>query len=45
MKDGPTSVAFKSIAESMAQEVAKRNATRPTTKIVEVSNEAACQVR
>ncbi|MCB0504711.1 MAG: Mrp/NBP35 family ATP-binding protein [Cyclobacteriaceae bacterium] len=45
LKDGPTSVAFKSIAESMAQEVAKRNATRPTTKIVEVSNEAACQVR
>ncbi|MCB0496459.1 MAG: Mrp/NBP35 family ATP-binding protein [Cyclobacteriaceae bacterium] len=45
LKDGPTAVAFKSLAESMAQEVAKRNASKPTTKIVEVSNEAACQVR
>lgn len=45
LKDGPTSDAFIKLAESMAQEVAKRNATSPTTKIVEVSNEASCQVR
>jgi len=45
LKDGPASDAFKSLAEVMAQEVAKRNATAPTTKIVEVSNEASCQSR
>lgn len=43
LKDGPTADAFKTIAESMAQEVAKRNATKPTTKVVEVSNEASCK--
>lgn len=43
LKDGPVSDAFKTLAESIAQEVAKRNASSPTTKIVEVSNTAGCQ--
>jgi ATP-binding protein involved in chromosome partitioning len=45
LKDGPISSSFESLAASLAQEIAKRNASKPTTKIVEVSNLAGCQTR
>ena len=45
LKDGPASEAFQNLAEALAQQVAKRNAAMPTTKIVEVTNEAGCQTR
>ncbi len=45
LKDGPASDAFQSLAESLAQEVAKRNATKPTTKVVEMIDGAGCSVK
>ena len=45
LKDGPASDAFQTIAESLAQEVAKRNASKPTTKVVEMIEGAGCSVK
>ncbi len=45
LKGGPASDAFQSLAESLAQEVAKRNATKPTTKVVEMIEGAGCSVK
>ena len=45
LKDGPASDAFQSLAESLAQEVAKRNASKPTTKVVEMIDGAGCSVK
>ncbi len=45
LKEGPTAGAFQTLAESLAQEVAKRNALKPTTKVVEMMEGAGCSVK
>lgn len=45
LKDGAASDAFQRLAESLAQEVAKRNASKPTTKVVEMIDGAGCSVK
>ncbi len=45
LKDGASADAFKTLAESLAQEVAKRNASKPTTKVVEMIEGAGCSVK
>ena len=45
LKDGVASDAFQTIAESLAQEVAKRNASKPTTKVVEMIDGAGCSAK
>lgn len=45
LKDGPASDSFQKLAESLAQEVAKRNASKPTTKVVEMIDGAGCSVK
>ncbi len=45
LKDGPAADAFQTLAESLAQEVAKRNASKPTTKVVEMIDGAGCSVK
>ncbi len=45
LNDGPSSDAFQTIAESLAQEVAKRNASKPNTTVVEMIEGAGCSAK
>ena len=45
LKDGPAADSFQKLAENLAQEVAKRNASKPTTKVVEMIEGAGCSVK
>ena len=45
LKEGILGEAFQDLAESLASQVAIRNATKDTTTVVEVSSEAACAAK
>jgi ATP-binding protein involved in chromosome partitioning len=45
LEDEISGNSFKMLAESLAQEIAKRNAYKPTTKVVEMSKESGCSAK